>query len=101
MGFEPGMSNSKIQCPAMSPYLVCFSISVMFPDTVTCFTVRLKLTEQFSLSVFSLKRKTNTSCCAVLNFFRDLILNLTGFSSREELYFSEKLALKLLLNTFV
>ena len=73
----------------------------MFLDPITCFTVRLKLKTIVTVG-FSLEQKTNTNCCAVLlNFFRDLILNLTGFSSREELYFSEKLAVKLLLNTLV
>lgn len=72
----------------------------MFLDPITCFTVRLKLKTIVTVS-FSLEQKTNTSCYAVLIFFRDLILNLTVFSSREELYFSEKLAVKLLLNTLV
>ena len=94
------MSDSKIQRPSMPPYLVCFSISLIFLDPITCFTVRLKLKTIVTVG-FSLELKTNTSCCAVLIFFRDLILNLTGFSSREELYFSEKLAVKLLLNALV
>ena len=73
----------------------------MFLDPITCFTVRLKLKTIVTVG-FSLEQKTNTNCCAVLlYFFRDLILNLTGFSSREELFFSEKLAVKLLLNTLV
>lgn len=80
------MSDSKIQRPSMPPYLVCFSISLIFLDPITCFTVRLKLKTIVTVG-FSLEQKLTLAAVQFLIFLRDLILNLTGFLSPRRVVF--------------
>ena len=62
------MSDSKIQRPSMPPYLVCFSISLIFLDPITCFTVRLKLKTIVTVG-FSLEQKLTLAAVQFLIFF--------------------------------